>query len=410
MSKSRYLSAQEAAAELGISLATLYAYVSRGLLRSEEGDDSRRTRRYLAEDVERLKARKEGRRSPEDAVEASLHFGLPVLESAITLIDRGKLYYRGHDATRLAEAASVEQVAGLIWTGHMEQGGALFTTAQHPAAARVRQAQALLVDLRAIDRFCVALPLAASVDLAAYDLRPAAVTAAGARILTLLVQLAGDEKTGGDGVAARLAAGWGVNDPDAGRLISAALILCADHELNISAFTARVVASGGATPYQVVSAGLAALQGYKHGGHTARVEALLREIKQPSNARAVLVERLKRGEALPGFGHTLYPDGDPRAAYLLERLSQYAPRSEVLRLAQAVCSEAETLFGQHPTIDLALVTLAGALRLPDGAALAVFAIGRTIGWIGHALEQYADDKMIRPRARYVGKQGSDTAL
>ncbi len=403
MPKSRYLSAQEAAAELGISLATLYAYVSRGLLRSEEGDDSRRTRRYLAEDVERLKARKEGRRSPEDAVEASLHFGLPVLESAITLIDRGKLYYRGHDATRLAETASVEQVAGLIWTGDMEQGRALFTTAQHPPAARVRQAQALLVDLPAIDRFCVALPLAASADLAAYDLRPDAVTAAGARILTLLVQLAGDEQTGDDGVAARLAAGWGVNDPDAVQLISAALILCADHELNISAFTARVVASGGATPYQVVSAGLAALQGHKHGGHTARVEALLREIRQPSNARAVLVERLKRGEALPGFGHTLYPDGDPRAAYLLERLSQYAPRSEALRLAQAVCSEAHALFGQHPTIDLALVTLAGALRLPDGAALALFAIGRTIGWIGHALEQYADDKMIRPRARYVGK-------
>lgn len=413
MANSRYMSAQEAADELGISLATLYAYVSRGLLRSEEDDESKRTRRYLREDVERLKARKEGRRSPEDAVEASLHFGLPVLESAITLIDGGRLYYRGQDAVRLAETASVEQVAALIWTGDQTRDEALFpmsdSSGRYPRRITPSIGEEIWRTLRTlapIERFSVALPLVAHEDPSAYDLRPESIMRTSARILLLLSVLAGESQTDGDRVAARLAVGWGISDPDAVRLISAALILCADHELNVSTFTARVVASGGATPYQVVSAGLAALQGYKHGGHTSRVEGLLNEIERLSRVRAVLVERLKRGETLPGFGHKLYPEGDPRAAYLLERLSRYAPHSDALRRVQTVCSEVEEVLGKRPTIDLALVALTKTLRLRDGAALALFAIGRAIGWIGHALEQYADDRMIRPRARYVGRPGA----
>lgn len=401
MSNDGFLTAQAAADELGISLATLYAYVSRGLLRSEEADDSKRTKRYFAEDVRRLKARKEGRRNPENAVESSLFFGLPVLESAITLIDNGRLYYRGHDASHLAQEASVEEVAALIWTGDMQQAEAIF---DRPISlpTQVQRVLPLLDNLTPIECFCTLLPLAAVDDLAAYDLRPDAVVQTGARILRLLVLLAGGAESSSPDLAARLALGWGVAAREHAALLAAALILCADHELNVSAFTARVVASGGATPYQVVGAGLAALQGYKHGGYTARVEALLREIGQPSNVRAVLGERLKRGEMIPGFGHPLYPEGDPRATHLLNRLAMFKSRSPALQLSQAIIGEVEALLSQKPTIDFALVTLAHVLNLPNGAALALFAIGRAIGWIGHALEQYAQDKMIRPRARYTG--------
>src|SRR5919109_1032014 len=117
MGEERYLSAGRAAEELGISLATLYAYVSRGMVRSEAAEGKGRARRYRAEDVRRLKERKERRLEPEGVVEGALHWGTPLLESGITMIDGGGLYYRGRDVVGLAEEKSIEEVAALIWTG-----------------------------------------------------------------------------------------------------------------------------------------------------------------------------------------------------------------------------------------------------------------------------------------------------
>src|ERR671910_3716666 len=122
----RYLSAGRAAEELGVSLATLYAYVSRGMVRSEAVGGKRRNRRYRAEDVRRLKERKQRRRDPEGVVEGALHWGTPVLESAITMIDGGGLYYRGRDVAALAGQKSIEEVAALIWTGDEAMALALF--------------------------------------------------------------------------------------------------------------------------------------------------------------------------------------------------------------------------------------------------------------------------------------------
>src|SRR5215213_6203710 len=110
-----YLSAKEAADKLNISIATLYAYVSRGLIRSEQSSEAKRQRRYYAEDVDKLLARKEGRRNPEKLAQDALHWGAPILDSAITLLDSNKIYYRGFDAVKLAREKTVEQVAALIW-------------------------------------------------------------------------------------------------------------------------------------------------------------------------------------------------------------------------------------------------------------------------------------------------------
>src|SRR5919112_1379063 len=117
--RERYLSGREAAAELGVKLPTLYAYVSRGLIRSEPAG---RNRRYRAEDVRKLKERKEQRRDPSRLTENALHWGTPVLESAITLIADGRLYYRGRDAVALSESHPLEQVAEFIWTGRFPNG------------------------------------------------------------------------------------------------------------------------------------------------------------------------------------------------------------------------------------------------------------------------------------------------
>lgn len=403
MARKRYLTAREAAEMLNITPATLYAYVSRGLIRSEESGEGKRSRRYRAEDVEKLLARRESRQNPEKVAQGSLHYGAPVLESALTLITEGRLYYRGQEAARLAVESRIEDVAALLWTGRLDAGAAGLSPANLEAHTFERRAlPAELLRRAPVERFQVALPLAAADDLSAYDLRPAAVLQTGARILALLTAVAAGAERVEGGIAGTLRRGWSPDHPQAEALLNAALILCADHELNVSAFTARVVASAGSTPYNVVIAGLAALLGVKHGGHTERVAALLREAATPQNVRPTLASLLKRGERIPGFGHPLYPDGDPRARALLAITREVCAGTPSLKLADVMRAEVYDLLGELPTIDFALATLAAALELPPGGALALFALGRTVGWLGHALEEYEANTLIRPRARYTG--------
>jgi citrate synthase len=398
MEEGRYLTARRAAEELGVSLATLYAYVSRGMIRSEAAGASGRSRRYRAEDVRRLKERKERRRDPDRVVEGALHWGTPIMESAITLITDDGLYYRGRDAVTLAAGSTIEEVAALIWTGEPSRSAKLFPPEPPEVSSRIWAA--LGSGLPPIEAFQVLLPLANAEDPVAYDLRPAAVARTGARILRLMASVAVGEKA--RGIAETLARGWTPDDPGAKALLEAALILCADHELPVSTFVARCVASSEATPYAVVVAGLSAMGGVKHGGQTELVEAFMREAEDVGDARATISGRLRRGERIPGFGHSLYPGGDPRGAELLRLTSAAYPDSLAVALSAAVADEALDLIGERPTVDFGLVTLARTLGLPPGAAVAIFALGRTVGWIGHAIEQYEGGSLIRPRARYVG--------
>jgi citrate synthase len=402
MTEVPFLTAQEAASELGISVATLYAYASRGMLRSEPAPGDPRARRYPREDVLRLRDRKELRKEPEKAASKALAWGAPVLESAITLVRDGRLYYRGRDAVELARTWSVEEVAALIWTGDPSTAADLFQA--EPPALPSWAAPLLAADLSPVERCQAALPLAGAADLAAWDLRPAAVAATGARILRLLAGVAaGWPSPLPCGIADILQAGWAPGRPRAAGPIASALILAADHELNVSAFTARCVASAAASPYDVVTAGLAALKGTRHGGHTERVEALFREAGSAGGARRAIAERLRRGEDVPGCGQPLYPEGDPRGRALLDLAAEVAPGSPAVETAQALADASRELLREHPTIDHGLVALARALDLPERTPLALFALGRTIGWIGHAIEEYGLGRLIRPRAAYVGE-------
>ena len=395
-----FLTAQEVAAELNISLPTLYAYVSRGLIRSEPGDSRRRTRRYHAEDVARLKERQENRRDPARVVETALHYGSPLLESALTLIDEGKLYYRGRDAITLSQTHSLEQVVALLWTG--DETTPLFQRTHPQEPPLVTRLRPHLTPLPLTEQFMALLPVAAAHDFAAYDLSATRVQQSGARILDLLTMIATGEPVTEAGIGRALQRAWLPENEAAAAWLNATLILCADHELNISAFTARCVASATATPYAVVQAGLAALQGSKHGGYSARVQALFREVQTPAQAQTILADRLRRGESIPGFHHPLYVDGDPRGRELL-RLARLAhSHHPALTLAETIRDTTFALLGQHPTLDFGLVTLCQVLDLPPGIPITLFALGRTMGWIGHALEQYARDELIRPRARYTG--------
>ena len=402
MKKNRYLTAKEAASELSISLSTLYAYVSRGQIRSEEGGGSKRDRLYHGEDIERLKARKEARRNPERVAKRALHTGEPVLESAITLITDDCVYYRGQNALTLAKTESIERVAALIWTGNLDADLAGLRD-DDDLSPRCWEMLNRIEDLKPVERFQALLPVAGSEDLAAYDLRPEAVVQAGARILRFLTGVAVAQKTG-EGIAKALQKVWAPDLEDAVGLINAVLILFADHELNISAFSARCAASAGATPYGAVSAGLAALQGYKHGAASERTEAVFREAEALGDVERTIVERLRRGEGISGFGHAVYRDVDPRGVVLLEQIEAYFPDSKDLTLAREIIDVTHRLTSVRFNVDLALVVLVRVLGMPEGSAMTLFALGRTVGWVGHAIEQYEVDQLIRPRAKYIGLQ------
>jgi citrate synthase len=386
--------AAEAAAALGVSRATLYAYVSRGYVRSQASAEATRERQYAREDVDRLRRRTEERRNPGTAAAHALQWGMPILESSITLIDGARVYYRGHDAIALSRERSVEEVASLVWTGRFD---AAFAGTEQARAAPGRRADGALPFVAAARR---ALATAAAQDPMALDLRPEAVARCGWRILQLLTDVVAEPRVPGT-VDGRLARAWGIRGAGAD-ILRAALILCADHELNVSSFTARCVASAGSNPYAVVTAGLAALEGPRHGGAAARVAATLTSLRRASDLRAAVDARLRRGESLEGFGHPLYRAGDPRAAELLERLRRSYARSAELAFVTGVADAAAAVSGDAPNLDFALAATARVLRLPSGAPLTLFAIGRTIGWIGHAIEQYATGQLIRPRAKYVG--------
>ncbi len=405
----RFLTAKEAAELLNITIPTLYAYVSRGLIRSEPTGAKKRTNRYHAEDILRLKERQEQRRNPAQAAASALHFGQPVLESAITLIADGRLYYRGHDAITLARTYTLEEIAVLLWDEMADQPPLWQTTAANlfsntflSLPYHFKSIQQKIKDLTPMEQFQILLPLVAASDYSAYDYRPQSVRQTGAKILNLLAAIASGNTSNKNTIAATLQQGWLPQEPQAEKWLNETLILCADHELNLSAFTARCVASGETTLYGVISAGLAALQGAKHGGFTDRVESLFREVAVPEQAQTILKNRLKRGDAIPGFSHPLYPKGDPRGQALLALAEKACPNSTAVHLSHAIAAATMTLIGQHPTLDFGLVTLSNALNLPSGSPLALFAIGRTAGWIGHALEQQTLKQLIRPRAKYTG--------
>ena len=374
---------------LGVSRATLYAYTSRGQIESLPLPGNPRERRYSAEDVRRLCARKDARRNPDQAVERGLNWGSPVLSSAITRIHNGRLLYRGRDAVDFASTATLEETARLLWSA--EPAERLFDTTAAPVATPEGRDP--------IVRMQLMLPRAAATDPAAYDSRPSSVRQIGARILHLLASTAGRKRHAS--VHRMLQSAWAPGNPHAGEAIRMALVLCADHELNVSTFTARCAASAGASPYDVVSAALATLKGRRHGGQTEQVWASFEECAGSRRASDALSARLRHGERVPGFGHPLYPQGDPRAAALLQLAARSGNRPE-LRLIRAIERAGKELLREMPNLDFGLTALARAYELPECAPLVIFAIGRSTGWIGHALEQYASGELIRPRARYVG--------
>lgn len=388
-----YLSAREASAELAISPATLYAYVSRGLIRSEPSPDSR-SHRYRAEDVRSLKERRSP--SPEPRGLRNFDADLPVMDSAIATITEDGPIYRGVNCIDLAETDSLEHTATLLWDA---SGVDPFAADNGPLVSDEMRAIMHAARLAApIDRAIAVLALAASADPQAFTRAADGRAMVGGRILRLMVATMLNREPSSELLHLQIAQAWAPDNKAAPDLIRRVLVLLADHELNASTFTVRCAASTGLNLYDAMIAGLAALKGPKHGGAGALAAQLVRTLVDRDVA-PVIRERVALGERFAGFGHGVYKHGDPRAYRLLEALARAGAPKKFTREIPARVDEAT---GEFVNIDYALAVLVHVLKMPHGSELPLFAMARTVGWIAHASEQLRQGGLIRPRARYVG--------
>jgi citrate synthase len=428
MAETDWISAAEAARRLGIKQATLYSYVSRGVLtrrrasgtggasggsgagRGTRGGGPGHGSLFDPGEVEELARRGRPRRPPGLA-------GL-VIESGVTEIADDRLWFRGLDALDLARDWEFEDVCELLWLGQPHPSPPADAGEWQAAPAAVAAGTAAQAALPAgtypLERLQVIVPALAAADPLRLQFDPPAVAAAGRAIIAGLVDClppAGPAAPAGPGpeaaaagIPARLWPRLCPDDPPPGLLdaLRAALILLADHELAASTLAARVAASVRADPYAVVATGLGAVGGALHGGASLGAETMLAAARDAAAVPRVVGELLRRGERVPGFGHFVYRGGDPRAGLLLAMVRRAVPASPRLAVVDAVLAEMHRRALPEPNIDFALAVLASCAGMIRGAGEAIFAVARTAGWLAHAMEEYTASTPLRPRAVYTG--------
>lgn len=382
------LSTADAAARLGVKRETLYAYVSRGLLHAQR-PPGRRGSWFDPVELDALVGRARGPadRRPELRI-----------TSAITLIEGGRCWYRGMDPVVLAETRSYEAVAELLWTGRDEASPPAWPV-DADGVDRARSAQESLPDSATpTDRLRLVVAVLGASDPLRFDLRPEGAVATARRLLAGTVAALPGRTRGTVAEQVTAWAGPRRPGPDTVRAVETALVLLADHELAASTLAVRVAASFKADPYAAVSAGLGAVAGAWHGAASRTVEELLSGIAGGRAADEAVGGLLRGGTLIPGFGHGLYPDGDPRAVVLLDLARHLGPTPE----ADAVLAVAAGQGVPPPNVDFGLAVLARTLGLRPGAGEAIFGVGRLAGWIAHAIEEYAERSDLRLRTLYTG--------
>jgi citrate synthase len=372
------VTADQAADLLGVRLQTIYAYVSRGLLTRHRGTNGsgHRVSVFPLEEVLRLAAERTRVRT------GSLEV---LVETDVTLLDpKGTLSYRGQDAVALS-TRPFEEAAALVWAvppvGEWE--------AAEDDVTMVRAASsALAPGASDADRIRAAVLALASADAARDDLKPDHVVSVGRRAVAGGIVAVGGSRTGS--VAGRLwSALGGARTGEGSAALNAALVLLIDHELAASTMAARIAAGTGADPWLVLLAALAALGGARHGRSSVAAEGLLDAVRREGS-----------DVGIPGFGHKVYVDVDPRAEVLLDHVARLDPDGwpAVEELLLLVSSR----FGLSPNVDLGLAALVQACGLRTGSGETVFALARMVGWLAHAMEEYPQGLRFRPRAVYTG--------
>ena len=379
MDEPAWISADQALAKLGVKAQTLYAYVSRGRVRSRPDPEDSRRALYARHDVDRLIQSRSSSRRRSDIASHAIAWGEPVLDTSISTVRDGQLYFGPDQAVELAEHATLEEMAALHW--HTDA----------PLPETERAAQALPAgNFRARGYLALATRAADALPLLGRH-RDVLIEEACTLLFEFANAMMGEVFDGP--IHARLAAMWSL-PADGVDLVRRTLVLLSDHELNPSTFAVRVAAATGTSLPGAVLSGYAALNGPRHGEASTLALAVLRDVERGGSVRDGPGVQAGLSSKRFGYGHPLYPDGDCRAAHVLARLPE---DSSARRGVDKIASE----LGERPNIDAALAALAVHYDLPDAAPLQMFAIARMAGWIAHALEQVASGQLIRPRAHFT---------
>jgi citrate synthase len=424
----RMLTAAEAAHHLGVKLGTLYAYVSRGWIKSYRRRVGRQAL-YRRADIEALRglvAPERGRRArslpdasswvtvaqPVRAAAEGPAPGVIVTESAVSSIADGRLAYRGYPIEEAIEHASFEEVCLLLWNGERPSADAATELRSAIASAKMPPPVATAIAAMGEDAPPLLRLSAMMPSLAAWERRGEKLERhARARLIISMLPLPLARKSrpqadGEGGMAERLlrnVAGAGDADFEIDAM-NRVLVACAEHELNASTFAARVVASTGADLYASVLAALCSLSGPIHGGACDRIEQMFTDLDRGLRLEECLEVFGREHRLPPGFGHAIYPEGDPRAV-LLKQTAQTIARRKGRKLYETAIKIEQAVFKRErlrPNLDFYLTVCTRMLGFPLGSPAAIFAVGRAAGWIAHALEQYANNRLIRPRMRYRG--------
>jgi citrate synthase len=394
---SLYLTAEEAAEMMGVAVPSLYAYVGRKGIRSQP-IPGQRARLYWREDVEKIA----NRRSKASVVNWD---SVLVPQTKITLITDEGPYYRGHSAVGLADTATLEDVAALLWE---QDKVAVFPDTAPLSPPTVRRARAALADMSASEKIASLLALLEHSNPRNYDRTAAGFFRASGDLLRWFAALSiGAEEPSTKPVHLVLARGWkaprGFED-----MIRRMLVLLADHELTADTYAVRAVANAGCTPHQAVIAGIVATGGYRLGqGRGPTLRRLIEEIVANEDPGQPLIERYREGEPIPGFeggpiGSVAAGMGrDARAVSLLKTLEeQFGDDRDVRRLLKAVEVAREGI-GVEPNIRVVYFFMERKLKIPPhDASLKV--VARIVGWLAHAFEQMESGPLVRPRTAYAG--------
>jgi citrate synthase len=352
-------------------------------------------------------------------------------ESAICYLDgaRGVLAYHGYDIHDLAHAergASFEEVCFLLWHGRLPSRAELGDLQTQLASARVLP-ESVIRAMRSLPKVdgMDALRTLTSI-LGHYDSDAAEMSAAAnyRKAVRLTGQIGSLVATWG-----RMAAGGGPIDPDpalghaanflylltgqrpgalATRAFDVSLVLHADHELNASTFAARVAAATLTDIHSTIVAAIGTLKGPLHGGANADVMRMLLDIGRDAGlerAEAYVRAKLARKEKIPGFGHRVYRTEDPRATHLRrfsKQLGDKAGEPQWFQLSQRIEAVVTGEKNLYPNVDFYSASTFYSLGIPIDLYTPIFAVSRISGWTAHVLEQYANNRLIRPRTDYIG--------